>query len=150
MSTGELIKDYRLEKGLTQKVLGNLCGIDEAQIRKYESGRVVPKIPALTKIANGLGIPLLSLLPNDIDDIDVNVLVLSAKQRDHVKKQLLIRIVNVLENLQFDKLDNVCECLAFLSPDEIHGHLLNARNASMNGHTPEDVGEWLMHQDPKK
>ena len=35
MTLPENIKRIRKEKGLTQKKLGELCGIDEANIRKY-------------------------------------------------------------------------------------------------------------------
>ncbi len=33
MTTAKRIRKKRLEKGLTQKVLGELCGINEANIR---------------------------------------------------------------------------------------------------------------------
>lgn len=40
MEMGELIKNLRIEKGLTQEELGNLLGLKKAAINKYESGRV--------------------------------------------------------------------------------------------------------------
>ena len=43
-------------KGMTQKELGKRCGIDEANIRKYESGRQRPKMETLQRIADALGI----------------------------------------------------------------------------------------------
>ena len=52
---GEKIKKYRKEKGLTQKKLGELCGINEANIRKYELGKANPKIETIEKIAKALG-----------------------------------------------------------------------------------------------
>lgn len=58
---GELIKKYRLEKGLTQKQLGERCGINEANIRKYELGTQKPKIETLERIAKGLDVPLSEL-----------------------------------------------------------------------------------------
>ncbi len=48
---GKNIKRIRKEKGLTQKKLGELCGINEANIRKYELGKVNPKIETIEKIA---------------------------------------------------------------------------------------------------
>lgn len=61
-STGHLIKKYRLEKKWTQKKLGEECGINEANIRKYESGNQNPKIETLHRIASALNIPLTALL----------------------------------------------------------------------------------------
>ena len=58
MNIGQNIKRIRKEKGLTQKKLGELCGMNEANIRKYELGGANPKIETIQKIANGLGVPL--------------------------------------------------------------------------------------------
>lgn len=54
MTIGERIKAARKAKQLTQKQLGELCGINEANIRKYESDRQRPKIETLEKIARAL------------------------------------------------------------------------------------------------
>ena len=54
MTIGERIKAARKAKKLTQKQLGELCGINEANIRKYESNRQKPKIETLAKIARAL------------------------------------------------------------------------------------------------
>ena len=51
---GENIKRLRREKKLTQKQLGELCGINEANIRKYESGKQIPRLATIEKIAAGL------------------------------------------------------------------------------------------------
>lgn len=56
MAIGENIKRIRKEKGLTQKTLGELCKINEVQIRQYELGKANPKIETIQKIANALGV----------------------------------------------------------------------------------------------
>lgn len=38
---GQLIKDARIAKGLTQEELGKLVGVQKSAIAKYENGRVV-------------------------------------------------------------------------------------------------------------
>ncbi|MCL2215941.1 MAG: helix-turn-helix domain-containing protein [Defluviitaleaceae bacterium] len=68
MSVGDKIKSFRKEKKLTQKRLGELCGIDEAIIRKYESGRVIPKIVTLKTIASALEIDTFLLLDTKSHD----------------------------------------------------------------------------------
>ena len=35
-SIGQKIRQIRIEKGLTQKQLGDMCGIADSNIRKYE------------------------------------------------------------------------------------------------------------------
>ena len=64
--TGDMIRKCRTEKGLTQKKLGELCGIADSNIRKYESGNQNPKIETLQKIADALDIPVNRLLAGKI------------------------------------------------------------------------------------
>ena len=61
-----MIRKCRTEKGLTQKKLGELCGIADSNIRKYESGNQNPKIETLQKIADALDIPVNRLLAGKI------------------------------------------------------------------------------------
>ncbi len=62
MTVGEKIKNIRKEKGLTQKKLGELCSIDEANIRKYENGKQNPKIETINKIATALNVNICDLV----------------------------------------------------------------------------------------
>jgi len=64
MTTGEKIRKLRKEKGLTQKRLGELCGINEANIRKYELGNQNPKLSTIRKIADALNASLDDLIPD--------------------------------------------------------------------------------------
>lgn len=61
MTTGERIRQARIEKGWTQKQLGELCGIAEPTIRRYELGKLNPKKETLEKIAAPLGVYYLNL-----------------------------------------------------------------------------------------
>lgn len=64
MTVGETIRTIRKEQGLTQKELGQLCGIDEANIRKYELGKANPKIETIEKIAKALNVPIAKIKKN--------------------------------------------------------------------------------------
>lgn len=61
MTTGEKIKFFRKEKGLSQKELAELSGVSEISIRKYEADSRKPKIETLLKIADVLCAPLETL-----------------------------------------------------------------------------------------
>lgn len=63
--TGKKIREARIQKGITQKKLANLCGMYDSQIRKYESGKVEPKIETLQKIADALEVSLSFFLDED-------------------------------------------------------------------------------------
>lgn len=64
--TGDMIRKYRTEKRLTQKKLGELCGIADSAIRRYELGMQNPKVETLQKIADALDIPVNRLLAGKI------------------------------------------------------------------------------------
>ena len=54
MTTGERIRNMRKNRKLTQKQLGELCGIAEPTIRRYELGKLNPKYETLERIAAAL------------------------------------------------------------------------------------------------
>lgn len=56
MSIGTRIKSLRLEKGLTQKQLGDLCGMADSAIRRYESDKGNPTEKTINRIADALGV----------------------------------------------------------------------------------------------
>lgn len=66
MTTAKRIRLKRIEKGLTQKELGERCGIVESQIRRYEIEKGEPKLSTLKRIAKGLECPVIELL--DLED----------------------------------------------------------------------------------
>ena len=56
LTIGEKIKYCRKEKGLTQKALGELCGMSSEKISQYERGIRNPKWLAVNKIARALNV----------------------------------------------------------------------------------------------
>lgn len=68
MPTGLKIKEIRKKKGLTQRQLGEKCGMYESQIRKYENGKANPKLETLQKIADALETPLILFVEDDLLD----------------------------------------------------------------------------------
>lgn len=56
MGVGARIRELRKKKGLTQKQLGELCGMADSAIRFYESDRGNPTQKTLERIADALGV----------------------------------------------------------------------------------------------
>lgn len=54
VTIGERIREVRKSKNLTQKQLGELSGIAEPTIRRYELGKLNPKRETIAKIAKAL------------------------------------------------------------------------------------------------
>lgn len=71
MKPGEIIKQKRLEMGLTQEKLGELVGVKKSAIAKYESGRIENmKRPVIARMAKVLKISPIDImnLPNENND----------------------------------------------------------------------------------
>lgn len=66
MTTGELIREARKDAGMTQRELGDACGIAESTIRRYELNKLHPKQETLQNIAAKLKINWLYLLDTDM------------------------------------------------------------------------------------
>ena len=81
MTIGEKIKAKRLERGLTQKALGELTGIAEPTIRRYEAGKLNPKIETISKIANGLGVTPAELIGPEWFDLQIGAENVKSLQR---------------------------------------------------------------------
>ena len=64
MSIGKQIKAMRKIRGLTQKELAEKCSMADSAVRKYESGKIVPKIEMLKRIADALEMPVGAFLPS--------------------------------------------------------------------------------------
>lgn len=62
MTIGEVLKNLRIEAGLTQAKLSKLCGIADSNIRKYETEKQVPKFNTIERILNAI--------LDEIDDFD--------------------------------------------------------------------------------
>lgn len=57
MEMGEIIKQLRLQKGITQEELGRVIGVQKSAIRKYESGMVENiKRSSIKKLADYFGV----------------------------------------------------------------------------------------------
>ena len=65
---GKRIKDYRKEKGLTQKELASLIDCADITLSEYERGKYLPKIDMRVKIANALGVAYSDLFLDSVPE----------------------------------------------------------------------------------
>lgn len=79
MTIGELIKEYRAEHGLSQRQFAKRCDLSNGYIAMLERGEnpstgepIKSTIPALKKIATGMGISL-NMLFSTVEDIGVSM-----------------------------------------------------------------------------
>ena len=65
---GQRLKELRLSKGITQKELATIAGVDRTSIGKYESRNVVPNLEVIYLLADYFGVTIDYLLgrePNE-------------------------------------------------------------------------------------
>lgn len=67
LAFGQMLKEYRKNKGLTQEMLAGIIGVQKAAISKYEKGRIkqIPK-HIIYRLVIALNIPF-DKLPEDIE-----------------------------------------------------------------------------------
>lgn len=99
---GPRIRLLREQAGLTQTELGLLAGgLAPAEISRYETGRRVPGLIALHRLARGLGLPIAAILEpqpplmspmfRDLDAVMARLRLQSPGVRDRT-----IRVMNML------------------------------------------------------
>lgn len=73
---GYRIRYFRLQVGMTQKRLGELCGLKESTISNYEMNKRIPDNEKLLKIAAALDVSPYALSTFDREDPDCSAQIL--------------------------------------------------------------------------
>lgn len=86
MTLRDLVKEYRTNHSLSQRQFAAVCGLSNGYVSMLEKNLnpktglpVTPSLPALKKIATGMGISLTDLF-TQADDIPVDLLVNDADE----------------------------------------------------------------------
>ena len=59
----ESLKDLRKKRGLTQKELGKILGLDSTSVSKYELSKRIPSLRNAFKLANFFNVPIEEIFP---------------------------------------------------------------------------------------
>ena len=90
---GAKLKEARIKNGLTQKQLGDLCGIADSNIRKYEKNKQNPKFETLKRIAIALN--------RDVSDFLTVFDVTPELKKDYVEKETVSNLQEYLESIGY-------------------------------------------------
>lgn len=86
MATGELIKKYRKQVGLTQKQLAEKANLAVITIQGYEAGKFEPKANTLYKLVEILKIPTEQIyISKTLQDYTTDELLAEIKRRTETK-----------------------------------------------------------------
>lgn len=72
MIIGDRIKKHRIEKGYTQKQLGDLINVSKVSICGYENGTRTPGLDKLADLSNALDVTPEYLLGLDVNVVEEN------------------------------------------------------------------------------
>jgi transcriptional regulator with XRE-family HTH domain len=93
------IKRYRKIKNLSQKQVALAIDVAQAQYSIIESGKTIPTIPTLEKIARVLEIEIIDLIKNPSDEENVNISILEKikliDSLDSEEKVALFKIIDM-------------------------------------------------------
>lgn len=103
MNTGELIRKYRMDKGMKQVELAEKTGIVVSTIRQYELGFRKPKIDRIKEIADALGVPFDCLLEFDTEKCKEKTLA------DFTTEEILAEMKRRIES-NYEKSSTKREC----------------------------------------
>jgi transcriptional regulator with XRE-family HTH domain len=96
---GDRLKQLRDEKGMTMAQLGNLIGVSEATIQRYECGEIRnPKHERIVALAATLGVKEGTLMgwETDVLDEDIRILARNMQKMPPAKKRQVIRLINAM------------------------------------------------------
>ncbi len=127
----ELVRETRVNKGISQRELARRAGIDNAEVSRIESGsRVRPGYIILTKISKELDINVVSLFLSAgydlLELIELGVIKPKISESKHIKNKIedystlmedgnkIIDIIKVLKGYRSRNL-NEAEVIGFLS-----------------------------------
>ena len=65
MNIGETIRNYRLQKGMSQGDIEKRTGLLRCYLSRVENGHTIPSLDTLSKIANALDMPLSQFFAED-------------------------------------------------------------------------------------
>ena len=106
--TGNLIKELRIEKGLTQKELAEKICVSTAAVSKWENGKGFPDISILEQLSAELGISITELVKGEkseknkeTDSIAKEIIEISKKEIKYEKARQIFVIGVFVATLLF-------------------------------------------------
>lgn len=105
MTTGEKIRNRRLELKMTMEDLGRAVGVQRSAINKYEKGSVDITSSKLSAIASALGVTPVSLLSDDDDAPKTKEAVIISSGIDKMPPDRREQALKVLQTIFSDYFD---------------------------------------------
>ena len=136
-SIGEIIREKRLGKGMTQEELGNKVFVSKQAVSKWENSKTLPDIEMIRKLCEILDINKDEILGGSIED--------TKKSRKNLKLGIVISAIIVVISLLFVGLDGLDYIehhtqsgVAYISAFE-NGNVISTEDYEINGIKVKDL-----------
>lgn len=108
---GDVIKEARIAKGLTQDELGEMVGLKKSAISKYESGQIVNiKRSTLQKLAIVLGLKGSDLV-SDIEELESTDEVKPTADDDDGLSENMLKLIDFAKTVPEEKASLVLQVM---------------------------------------
>ena len=98
-SYGDLIREYRKRKGLSQSELGKLAHVKQNAVGAWEAGRSRPDLASIPALCRELSMPLSVFFGQETDEVD-DVFISRFQQLNAYHRQIILREMDMLCDLQ--------------------------------------------------
>lgn len=109
MEFNERLRTIRKENGLTQAELAEKAGIAVNSVRLYESGKVIPKLDTIARIARAMGLTASDFVGGQWEKFQGGFCSEKEVRQDDREAQLIYYFQNLNENGQATALDRLEE-----------------------------------------
>ena len=116
---GDTIRRLRREKGLSKTELGNLCGLNSVIISAFENGTRKPDLEQLSKIAEGLGVSVRSMLENSESSAEMSIPIMTEYLMNNTQHLRLLQKTSGLSPARMNVLLSVADSLAACADTKI-------------------------------
>ena len=142
MSLGKNISNFRKEKGFTQAELGDLLGVSNQAVSKWEMEMTMPDVMLLPEITKVLGVDLNDLYGTNKEIPELSVQINKSKTNTQDKKILNIMAkiegVNVKIKMPGKVLQSIMD-LCFDDDDDQKKAIIDILDSTILGTTSIDV-----------
>lgn len=145
MSIGSRIKSLRIKNNLTQKQLGELCGMADSAIRRYESDRGNPTDKTLRRIAEALNVSTAYLqgwddAVSELEAVRMSVEDIAAEMNIPVER--IMEIINSEEPSSTEAAEKIIRVASLLTKEATR----NAQKDESSHTIPDMTGKTVTFQ----
>ena len=131
-SVGESIRKTRIIKGLSQQQLSDKLNVDRSTVTSWETGRRVPDVDMITRIASALNVPVTTLI-NEESEEKAKPLVIMVDDEKIILSGGIPILQSVMPNAEIVGFSKPSEALEYAQRHQVDLALLDIEMGKFSG-----------------